>query len=135
MDVPYIREPALVLSQIGNETPEDGFLTMSKVMALTLNADVVALTACKTALGRQFRGEGVLGLGRAFQFAGARNVLMSLWSVDQRSTELIAETFFRRLRTDSKATPRDAIRAARVEARRQGFRHPFFWAPFILMTD
>lgn len=96
-EIPYIQEPALVLSQIGTDSQDrskDGFLTMTEVMDLKLNADVAALTACNTGLGKNLTGEGVMGMGRAFQYAGARTVLMSLWSVEAESTNLLTEKFF-----------------------------------------
>ena len=64
-----------------------GFLTLTEVMNLKLNTELVALTACSTGVGKQVTDEGVRRLGRAFQYAGARGVLMSLWSVDEASTE------------------------------------------------
>ena len=131
--VPGLNEPALVLNQIGNAKNDNGFLTMSEVMKLRLNADVVALTACQTGLGRHLTGEGVMGLGRAFQYAGARNVLVSLWSVSEDSTTMLVERFFLHLRDGE--TPRQALRLAREEVRRAGYEHPFYWAPFILITD
>jgi CHAT domain-containing protein len=126
-----IREPALVLDQIGNVPPSNGFLTMSKIMGLRLNADVVALTACETGLGDRLTGEGVMGLGRAFQYAGARNVLVSLWNVAEDSTTLFGEKFFQHLREGK--SKRDALRLARADLRREGYEHPFYWAPFILI--
>ncbi|MBI5247016.1 MAG: CHAT domain-containing protein [Elusimicrobia bacterium] len=131
--IPGVREPALVLTQLGNAPDEDGFLTMSEVLALHLDADVAALTACQTGLGRMATGEGVMGLGRAFQEAGARHVLMSLWSVSEDSTTDLATRFFKKLK--SGLTPRRALREARAELRREGWEHPYFWAPFILVTS
>lgn len=130
-EVPYIREPALVLSQVGNADEDDGFLSMSEVMGLRLNADMVALTACKTGMGKFLGGEGVMGLGRAFQYAGAKNVLVSLWSVAEESTTLFTESFFKNLKAGK--TPREALRLGRAEIRSKGYDHPFFWAPFILV--
>jgi tetratricopeptide (TPR) repeat protein len=131
--VPGLHEPALVLNQVDNPPGRDGFLTMSEVMKLNLNADLVALTACQTGLGRHLTGEGVMGLGRAFQYAGARAVLVSLWSVSEDSTTMLVERFFGYLK-DGK-TPRLALRLAREDIRRAGYEHPFFWAPFILIGD
>lgn len=128
-----IGEPALVLNQLGNEPPADGFLTISKIMALRLNADVVALTACQTGLGKRLTGEGVMGLGRAFQYAGARNVLVSLWNVAEDSTTSFAESFFRHLHEGK--SKRQALRLARAELRKDGYEHPFYWAPFILYAE
>lgn len=133
-DVSYIREPALVWNQIGNGENDDGFLTMSEIMGLKLDADLVALTACKTGLGKQVGGEGVMGLGRAFQYAGARNVLVSLWSVAEESTTKLTDNFFLNLKAGK--TPREALKLARVELRKdKRYDHPFFWAPFILMGE
>lgn len=131
--VPGVREPALVLGQLGNGKGEDGYLTMSEVLSLRLDAEVAALTACQTGLGRMATGEGVMGLGRAFQQAGARHVLMSLWSVSEDSTTELAARFFKKLK--SGLTPRRALREARAELRREGWEHPYYWAPFILVTS
>ena len=62
-------------------------------MSLYLTADVVALTTCQTGLGQEIKGEGTMGMGRAFQYAGAKSVLMSLWSVSEASTTKMAEKF------------------------------------------
>lgn len=132
-EVPMLREPALVLTQLGLKTGETGFLTMSEVLGLRLSADLVALTACRTGVGRRRMGEGVMGLGRAFQLAGARAALVSLWSVSEASTTFFAERLFVRLREGK--SPREAQRLARAELRREGYEHPFFWAPFVLYTD
>ena len=93
-DLPGIREPILALTLVDQPKNQDGFLRMTEVMALKLNADVVALTACQSGIGSQVRGEGVMGMGRAFQYAGARTVLMSLWSVSERSSVTLMERFF-----------------------------------------
>ncbi|MBI4345546.1 MAG: CHAT domain-containing protein [Elusimicrobia bacterium] len=132
-DVPYIREPALVLSRAQGADQGNSFLTMSQVMNLKLDAEIVALTACKTGLGKEVKGEGVLGLGRAFQHAGARNVLVTLWSVAEKSTTIMTRRFFERVRDG--ATPREALKGAQADVRKAGYTHPFFWAPFALMTE
>ena len=106
---------------------------MNEVMTLRLNADVAALTACRTGLGKDVRGEGVMGLGRAFQYAGAGSVMVSLWSVDEESTTELTEKFFECLKEGK--TKREALRQARAAVRRDGYEHPFFWAPFVLIGD
>ncbi|MCK4469196.1 MAG: tetratricopeptide repeat protein [Desulfobacterales bacterium] len=131
--VPGIREPALVLTQVGNPEDEDGFLTMSEVMDLSLDAKCSALTACETGLGRNISGEGVMGMGRAFQYAGSRSVLVSLWSVAEESTTKLAERFFYYLKIGK--TNQQALKLARVDIRRDGYEHPFYWAPFILIGE
>ncbi|MBI5246808.1 MAG: CHAT domain-containing protein [Elusimicrobia bacterium] len=127
---PGLREPALALNQLGPGAGT-GFLTMSEVMDLKLSADVVALTACQTGVGRNISGEGVMGLGRAFQYAGARSVLVSLWSVAEDSTAMLAGRFFAHLKEGK--SKRAALRLARADVRRAGYEHPFYWAPFILI--
>jgi CHAT domain-containing protein/Tfp pilus assembly protein PilF len=132
----YLQEPALVLSQVGVDSKDpdnDGYLTLSEVMGLNLNADVVALTACETGVGKELGGEGVMGMGWAFEYAGARNVVMSLWSVDQESAVQLTGSFFAQLRKG--LGPQEALRQARAELREAGYRHPFFWAPFILVGE
>jgi CHAT domain-containing protein len=136
--VPYIQEPALVLSQVVSPAsqeadPTPGFLTLTEVMNLKLNTELVALTACSTGVGKQVTGEGVMGLGRAFQYAGARGVLMSLWNVDEASTVLLVERFFGYLQQGKNTL--EALRLARAEVRQAGYEHPFFWAPFILVGE
>lgn len=128
--VPYIREPALVLNQVGNPDSVDGFLTMNEVMGLKLDAEVVALTACETGLGKNVSGEGVMGMGRAFQYAGARDVLVSLWSVAETSATELTAAFFRSVKEGHE--PKEAIRLARNEIRRKGYEHPFYWASFVM---
>lgn len=130
--VPGVQEPALALSWTGGKRHEE-FLTLSEVMRLRLNADVVALTACQTGLGEQVAGEGVMGMGRAFQFAGARSVLVSLWSVAEESTTLLVEKFFAHLKRGADKVA--ALRSARTEVQEAGYRHPFYWAPFILIGE
>lgn len=123
-EVPYAREPALVLS--------GGLLTMSEVMALKLPAEVVALTACQTGVGKSVGGEGVMGMGRAFQYAGAESVLMSLWPVAEDGSVALTSAFFTALKEG--AAPRAALRRARETVRRAGYEHPFYWAAFILVS-
>jgi len=131
--VPGIREPALVLTQLGNPVDEDGFLTMTEVMDLSLDATCSALTACETGLGRNISGEGVMGMGRAFQYAGSRSVLVSLWSVAEESTTKLTERFFYYLKIGKKS--QEALKLARTDIRRDGYEHPFYWAPFILIGE
>lgn len=132
--LPNIQEPALVLSGVGADPlnpRNDAYLTLSEVADLKLNAEVAALTACDTGVGDEVGGEGVMGMGWAFEYAGARNVLMSLWSVDQRSAVQLTGSFFTQLRNG--LGPQEALRQARTDLRNEGYHHPFFWAPFILV--
>jgi len=130
-DLPGVMEPVLVLTLIPPGT--DGYLRMSEVMALRMNADIVALTACHTGVGARVSGEGIMGMGRAFQYAGARAVLMSLWAVSERASVMLVESFFRNLK-DGKGKL-EALTQARSEIRKAGFDHPFYWAPFVLVGE
>jgi CHAT domain-containing protein len=102
-------------------------------MGLKMSASVVTLVACQTGLGRRVSGEGTMGIGRAFQYAGARSVLMSMWSVAESSSIQLVRAFFKHLASE-KGKP-EALRLARQEVRNSGYDHPFFWAPFILTGE
>jgi tetratricopeptide (TPR) repeat protein/CHAT domain-containing protein len=127
--IPGICEPFLALSMVPPGT--DGFLRMSDIMSLRLNADVVALTACQTGMGSRVSGEGILSMGRSFQYAGAEAVLTSLWSVAETSSVTLTTEFFKELKTGKPA--REALSRARKTIRSLGFEHPFFWAAFVLV--
>jgi CHAT domain-containing protein len=98
-----------------------------------MNAVILALTACRSDLGKRTAGEGTMGMGRAFQYAGARSVLMSLWSVSEVASVNLVKGFFRGLK-DGKSKS-EALASAKDEIRRKGFDHPFFWAGFILVGE
>jgi tetratricopeptide (TPR) repeat protein len=132
-DLPGIQEPVLVLTLVDQPKGQDGFLRMSEVMGLKMNADIVALTACQTGLGRRISGEGNMNMGRAFQYAGARSVLMSLWSVAEKSSVMLVESFFKH-RKEGKSKL-ESLQMARKEIREAGYDHPFYWAPFILVGE
>jgi CHAT domain-containing protein len=129
--IPGIMEPVLLLNMVPPGT--DGFLRMSEVMGLKMNADVVALTACQSGLGKALSGEGTMGMGRAFQYAGGKSVLMSLWSVSETSSVKLVEDFFKLVKEGKSKL--DALQKARTAIREEGYDHPFFWAPFILVGE
>jgi len=112
---------------------EDGYLQASEIYRLHLNADLVVLSACETALGRMVRGEGVLGLPRAFLYAGASSVVVSLWSVSDRSTSELMRAFYEEMVGEGMGAGR-ALARAKESLRSTGtFAHPFYWAPFVLI--
>jgi tetratricopeptide (TPR) repeat protein len=130
-DNPHFMEPVLVLTLVPTGT--DGFLRTSEVLGLNLSCDTVALTACQTGLGKQISGEGTLGMGRAFQYAGARSVLMSLWSVSEKASVILVESFFKNIKEGKSKLV--ALQLAREEVRSEGFDHPFFWSAFVLSGE
>ena len=129
--IPGLMEPFLALTMAPPGT--DGFLKMSDVLGLKMNADIVALTACQTGLGKELSGEGVMSMGRAFQYAGAKSVLMSLWSVSESGSVLLTERFFQHLKEGKSKL--DSLKAARDDIRNAGYKHPFFWSAFILVGE
>jgi CHAT domain-containing protein len=122
-------QPALVLSLIGNES-EDGFLTMTEVFNLKVPAETVVLSACKTGQGVMERGEGVAGLSRAFLYAGANSLVVSLWSVADEETKNLMVDFYTRLKSGE--APGAALNAARRTMISAGM-HPYYWAPFVFV--
>jgi CHAT domain-containing protein len=139
---PIKGQPALVLTLVGDLAGEDGLLTMTEVMSLKMNADLVVLSACNTAGERAEtrNGEGFAGLTRAFMHAGARGLLVSHWSVESLATRDLITDFFRRQKAG--ATTSDALAAAQADIRNSrdeklqlSRAHPFFWAPFVHVGD
>lgn len=126
----------LVLSQVGNGgAAGDGFLRTDEIFDLRLGSPLVMLSACETGLGKETRGEGVIGLTRAFMYAGAPTVGVSLWSVADRSTAELMSDFYRRLLTNNHA-PSAAMRAAQQNMiAGKKYSAPFYWAPFVLIGD
>ena len=127
---------ALVLSRVDAAgQPRDGYLRLLDVYNLDLRADLVALSACRTALGREIRGEGLISLARGFFYAGARQVLVSLWQVDDEATAVLMERFYRGLLVEGLPAAA-ALRAAQAEvAAQQRWRAPYYWAGFVLQGD
>ena len=126
----------VVLSLVGNKT-HDGFVRTDEVFNLRLGSPLVMLSACETGLGKQKRGEGVMGLTRAFMYAGAPTVGVSLWSVADKSTADLMTDFYKRLlSTGEGTTSSNALRGAQL-AMISGKKYsaPFYWAPFVLVGD
>ncbi len=130
----------LVLSLIGNKS-EDGFLRTDEVFNLRLGSPLVMLSACETGLGKEKRGEGVMGLTRAFMYAGAPTVGVSLWSVADKSTaELMTDFYKRLLASPANSSPGVSASAAMRDAQLamisgRKYSAPFYWAPFVLVGD
>ena len=109
---------------------EDGYLTAYEVIQLELSTtQIVVLSACETGLGEVQSGEGVWGLQRAFQLAGARNVMGSLWKISDVATAGFMEAFYKSY--FSGTGTQTAYKAAMTETRKS-FAHPYFWGAFIL---
>ena len=125
----------VVLSLIGNKN-HDGFLRTDEIFNLRLGSPLVMLSACETGLGKEKRGEGVLGLTRAFMYAGAPTVGVTLWSVADKSTATLMTDFYRRLFSAGEVSTSAALRDAQMAMiSDKKYSAPFFWAPFVLVGD
>ena len=136
LDSRYPSLSALALSQYDeNGRAQEGFLNVHDIYRLRLNADVVVLSACETALGREIRGEGLLGLTQGFMYAGAKSLVVSLWKVSDRATAELMMRFYAHLFRDGQS-PAEALRNAQVSiASERGWRHPYYWGAFVLIGD
>jgi CHAT domain-containing protein/Tfp pilus assembly protein PilF len=126
---------ALTIPESPAEGQENGLLQAWEIFdGMRLDADLVTLSACDSALGQEMGGEGLLGLTRAFQYAGARSVLASLWSVSDVSTADLMKRFYGYLRKGR--TNDEALRAAQTDLiQSKAFSHPYYWAAFQLTGD
>jgi len=115
--------------------PRDGFVRLLDIYNLELNADLVVLSGCKTALGKNIKGEGLVGLTRGFMYAGAARVVASLWKVDDEATKDLMKRFYQAMLLE-KQRPGDALRTAQLWMRQQErWRSPNHWAAFVLQGE
>jgi CHAT domain-containing protein/tetratricopeptide (TPR) repeat protein len=124
----------VVLSLVDRDgRPRDGFLRLHDIYNLDLNADLVVLSACRTALGAQMRGEGLIGLSRGFMYAGAPRVLATLWDVRDNTTADFMKRFYEQMLKQNRS-PAAALRAAQLSFVREG-RPASYWASFVLQGE
>ncbi len=133
------RHPELsgvVLSLIDKNGREiDGFLRLQDIYNLKLSADLVVLSACNTALGRDVKGEGLIGLTRGFMYAGSPRIVASLWKVDDAATAELMTIFYRKMLVEN-LRPAAALRAAQTEMMKQTrWKSPYYWSPFIIQGE
>jgi CHAT domain-containing protein/Tfp pilus assembly protein PilF len=122
---------ALVLSE---RPGEDGLLEVAEIFNLKLSADLAVLSACETALGKAVTGEGLVGLSRAFFYAGVPSLVVSLWNVVDGSTPDLMLDFYKNL--DQLQDKAKALQAAKISMITRGtYAHPSYWAPFILLGE
>jgi len=110
---------------------EDGELHVHEIFNLELNASLIVLSGCQTGLGRLTTGDDLVGLSRAFIYAGTPSVLSSLWMVEDQSTAYLMSRFYQHLRTEDKA---EALRLAQQETRAK-YPELHAWASFVLIGD
>lgn len=126
----------IVLSLVNERgEPQDGFLRLHDIYNLKLDADLVVLSACETALGKEINGEGLVGLTRGFMYAGAPRVVASLWKVGDSATAELMKRFYRNM-LNAKMRPAAALRAAQVAMwKERQWAAPFYWAGFVIQGE
>lgn len=135
VDLDHPELTGIALSMVDERgKPQEGFLHAYEIYRLHLPADLVVLSACETALGREVRGEGVMGLTRAFFHAGAQRVLVSLWPVEDQATTELMRKFYVGLSKGLSAA--EALRQAQDALRHRPDRQaPHYWSGFVLQGD
>lgn len=127
----------LVLSLLNQDGKEQvGLLTLSDIFNLKLCADLVVLSACQTGLGKEIKGEGMVGITRGFFYAGTERVISSLWSINDKSTAKLMANFYQKLFGSRKTRPAAALREAQILMwRDEKWSHPYYWAAFQLQGE
>ena len=124
----------------GDTEKSDGIVTAEKILGLKLRGtDMVVLSACETGLGEVKSGEGVFGLRRAFTQAGARSLVMSMWSVPDKETKELMVEFYRNIQSGKmnrcQALRQAALKEMKVVKKRYGSANPLFWGGFVFLGE
>ncbi len=123
-----------IVFSVGNASTEDEILQMREIFDLELNSDLVTLSACQTGLGQLIKGEGIVGLSRAFFHAGATSAIISLWAVHDQATSQFMERYYYHLRSSKSIM--DALQQTKLEMIDSGvLSHPYYWAGFVVTGD
>ncbi|MBO0798005.1 MAG: CHAT domain-containing protein, partial [Blastocatellia bacterium] len=136
LDSEHPNLSGLVLSMVDERgRPQDGFLALNEIFNLKLPAELVVLSACQTGLGKEIKGEGMVGLTRGFMYAGAARVVSSLWRVDDTATAELMKLFYQGMMREG-MRPAAALRAAQIEMwKKPQWQTPFYWGAFVLQGE
>jgi CHAT domain-containing protein len=135
VDTRHPEMSGLILSLVNTRGEHlDGYLRLSDIYNLKLSADLVVLSSCESALGKDLESEGTIGLPRGFLYAGARSVIASLWKVDDEATAILMKALYSRMQQGE--SPSRALHGAQLDvSREERFADPYFWAGFVLEGD
>jgi CHAT domain-containing protein len=129
-------DSGIILSLVDAKgTPINGFLRLNEIFNLNLPAELVVLSACETGLGKEIKGEGLVGLTRGFMYAGTPRVLVSLWKVDDQATAELMTRFYK-LILEKKLSPVQALREAQLQIQNETeWKSPYYWSAFVLQGE
>jgi CHAT domain-containing protein/predicted negative regulator of RcsB-dependent stress response len=123
-----------LVDEVGKQ--QDGFLRLQDIYNLKLRAELVTLSACQTGLGKEIKGEGLIGLTRGFMYAGAPRIVASLWKVDDRATSELMKRFYQGMLGPEALRPAEALRQAQLSIwKEKQWRAPYYWAAFVLQGE
>ena len=136
LDSEHPEVSGIVLTSVDrNGTKTDGLMSLHDIYSLDLSAELTVLSACQTALGKDIRGEGLVGLSHAFMSAGSKSVVSSLWKVDDRATADLMRGFYESMLQQG-MSPADALRSAQLKMMRdKRTSAPYYWAGFVIQGE
>jgi CHAT domain-containing protein len=123
-----------MIDETGKDT--DGFLRVGDIYNLKIPAEMVVLSGCRTGLGKEIKGEGLIGLTRGFMYAGAKRVTVSLWDVNDEATSVLMARFYKEMLGEKKLSPAAALQQAQISLiKNNQWSNPYFWSTFVLQGE
>ncbi|MCM3906468.1 MAG: CHAT domain-containing protein [Pyrinomonadaceae bacterium] len=137
LDSAHPELSGIVLSMFDRQGREqDGYLRVHEIFNLKLPVELVVLSGCRTGLGKEIKGEGLVGLTRGFMYAGAARIVVSLWDVSDEASARLMVHFYRGMLGSEHLSPASALRAAQIALWKEGRWHaPYYWAAFVLQGE
>jgi CHAT domain-containing protein len=137
LDSAHPELSGIVLSLFDRQGREqDGYLRVNEVFNLKLPVELVVLSGCRTGLGKEIKGEGLVGLTRGFMYAGAARIVVSLWDVSDEGSARLMVNFYRGMLGPERLSPASALRAAQIALWKDGrWQAPYYWAAFVLQGE
>lgn len=137
LDSAHPELSGIVLSLFDRQGREqDGYLRVNEILNLKLPVELVVLSGCRTGLGKEIKGEGLVGLTRAFMYAGAARIVVSLWDVSDEASARLMVHFYRGMLGPERLSPASALRAAQIALWKEGrWQAPYYWAAFVLQGE